>query len=652
MPLFHPSMVVTLNLRFDEALTLAGDQPATPHAQSDVDRANTPTPIDLDSALAGPGTPLIAQPGASSHLTNLVPLKASVELTGLRHAWKFELEFAFRDLPIDFRTIRTIGVEIHLGAVRDDDFANGMVHTDANGVRTSVLRPSDDNLLMPGLVDEWDQTFDEASGTVKMSGRDLRGILLDYPMSAEALNTLDLSKPIDEVVRAILRLHPLAQAYPITVRPDEWKDGVTLPSPGVLGDATRVRAQHHRGARGRPRAAARATSHPRGGANGTSYWDVITHYCNLVGAVPHFAGKTLLLRPARDIFQTRTRQGFDPRFPTPFARGAPRIVTDEGGANLEEIRTRRFVYGRNIKKLHFSRKQAGITPRIVEAVSIDTSSRVRGLGRQIAARWPSTHDGVTQAQVDAASTTAVAPGGQAAMTAVLRVPVAGIASVDRLREIAKDIYEEVMRGELGGSVETSDLASFGFDVQQDNNADPDDLRIFPSDAVELLTDTRSLSAQAPLVSDIVDASRRSFAEQVAEVQTRIPDPNIARVIVATARNQVIGLEPFFRVSNVKYTWDAKSLGIAFDFQNYIVARSGLTQTANEKRSGATAVQQNAQTSGALSPGEQAQQQQSRARIDRNLRAAGVRPPPGLVPPGGAAPAPPSTSLRTTTVPSR
>jgi len=50
------------------------------------------------------------------------------------------------------------------------------------------------------------------------------------------------------------------------------------------------------------------------------------------------------------------------------------------------------------------------------------------------------------------------------------------------------------------------------------------------------------------------------------------------VIVASSRSQIIDLLRTFRVANVVFTWSLGSgVQVAFDFQNYFVARHGITE---------------------------------------------------------------------------
>jgi outer membrane protein len=159
------------------------------------------------------GEPLITRRGDDNitFVQNRIPLKCVVELPGYRQAGTFNMDFAFRDLPLDPRTVRACAVDIHLGAVSAADFGRGMVNTPTDGWRSSVLRTTLDNgsanpdtLVMTGTVDKWSAKHSSGMSTVTIEGRDMRGILLDTPLTNDParsqwiLEDLDLSVPIDQ----------------------------------------------------------------------------------------------------------------------------------------------------------------------------------------------------------------------------------------------------------------------------------------------------------------------------------------------------------------------------------------------------------------------------------------------------------------------
>lgn len=571
MGVYRPSLVVHLKLRFDESLHI---QPE-PELLS-VDDALQTVAVDAPPPLE----PLITRRGAEnvSFIMNRTPLKCEVELPGYRQAGTFNLTVAFRDLPIDPRTIRAAAVEIHLGTVSHQDFADGMRGQRPDGTRASILRtrtagglPNPDTLVMVGLVDEMDVEHGTTS-MVMMRGRDLRGVLLDTPIGtspslADALmGELDTTLDIAGLVAQILYFHPMGEEFTIVTNPAEWPGG-KLPTVGSPEQVPR----HRRGARGQRRGGRPNTA---GGAR-LNFWDLIVRYCFLAGAIPYFRGTQLYIRPARSIYDQARAGG--PMNPTPFTDGEPRAVDAETGEAIDApLRFRRLVYGRGIQDLSFNRKFGGQgLPKTIRAVSVDNSSTERGQQRVLEAIWPP--EPAEEPRARGARRTRVSTGGENAQTDIVNVPVPGITDVGQLLQIARSIYEEVGRGELGGACSSKALASFGGD-----NQDPDLLRLKPGDGIEFMVDTRNLSNRTPLISTLTDHHRNSFAAQVQALKDRLGDENLARVIVATSRGQIQEVQRFFRVTNVKFSWDSKT-GVAttFDFQNFVVARNSVPAPSDD-----------------------------------------------------------------------
>jgi hypothetical protein len=467
-------------------------------------------------------------------------------------------------VPIDPRLIRSVGIEIYLGAIRDSDFGTGMVAVGPDGGRRSIIRTVDDNgfpipdsMILSGLVDTWAADHGDRGSRIRMQGRDLRGMFLDSPIDPKVLGEINLQRPIDDVIISVLEKHPAGGRIIVDSNPDDWPNG-EIPTALGVDDCARVR---------RKASGQNAKSTPPG--KNLNYWDVITHYCTLVGAVPSFLGSkvsgfyTLLIRPARSLFD-QSKKFLDPQFNSPFrsrsGTPAPR------GAGADTFTVRKMVYGQNVQRVSFERKFTGTKSPVIEVVSFDTSSKEKGEAKLIKVQWPAPDK-------KAARVTGVAPSGQSSQTDKIVISRPGCRSKDQLLEIAKNLYEEIGRGELGGSCETKDLASFAGD-----NDDPDLLRLRPGDAVEFIVDTRGLSSKAPLVAELVDHERRSFAEQAQALRQALRgksgavDENLVQILVASARSSIVNLLRTFRTTNVKYRWTTESLNISFDFQNYFIVR--------------------------------------------------------------------------------
>lgn len=549
---WYPSMTVVLFPSFDSALTRlnAANEKVTLFAAGEERRAA---------------------------IVSIVPRTASVELPSPRQAAKFSIEVDWRDLPVDPRTMSACAVEIHLGVVEAAAFAEGMFTTDTATRPPSVLLPVIDNedasnntLVFVGSADSWKVTHNSGGGVVAIEGRDLRGILLDSPLDASTIADIDLRQPIDAVVQAMLATHPIFgpadSAYKIVVSADPaaWKDGI-IPSPAVAGGLTRV----NQGARG-------DKAQPKGSVAGSklNYWDLITQYCFLVGTVPEFHARTLQIRPAYGLFQRRradqgantTGSGLPP---TPFARGAARYA---GG---EALRVRRMVYGTDIADLTLERKLNGRKAQPIEVVGYDVSAKGRGLKKLLRVRYPDDPPVWKFPKKTAAksgsghghSKSKKPPKAKVVKDASERpliIPFPGYADVATLRRAAKAAFEEIMRGELKGAVKTRDLTSFGGSA-----ADADLVRLRPGDAIELRTAKSHLEVAGGAVGTFAEWQSSSFEAAVAEVAARVNSVPLAKVIVSTARRDLL-VTPFFYINAVKFDWEAGTgLGVAFDFTNYL-----------------------------------------------------------------------------------
>lgn len=563
--IWHPSLVVNFKIHFDEKLVVL--------------TSPMPKPLSLDETVnqrvllqAHADTePLILQKGidSASFIYNRIPKRASVELPGYRQAGQFSLDIDFEDLPIDPRAVRNAAVEIHLGAVSPDDFGRGVTQHDSHGQRSSIIKTrnadgsvNQDTMLMVGVIDDWSVDTSSNGSVVSMKGRDLRGLLIDAPVSLAVENIedffadIDTSETIDQCVSDILYTHPAFRLINVVCDANEWPGG-EIPAPWTKSTT----ARHRHGATGK-KAVPRST--PQGELGKTTFWDLIIRLCYFVGAIPYFRGTDLVIRPTRSIFDQANAGSL--LNPTPFKSersslfGAqPRRKDAQSGAAIDPpLRFRRMAYGRDMEALSFDRKFAGYErPKMVRVVCVDGSSKVRGRGKLLTATYPPME-----------LATKLSPGGKVAESEFLNIPVTGLTDVAQLATIAEGVYEEIGRGELGGSCSTPNLASFGGD-----NADPDLLRLKPGDGVEFVNDISELRAVNPLVSTVTDHYRAPFADEVRQITKRLGDENLARVIVATSRGAIQQVQRFFRTSTVKYAWSEKGIKIDFDFQNYIVVRN-------------------------------------------------------------------------------
>lgn len=461
--------------------------------------------------------------------------------------------------------VAAIGVHVHAGTISDADWRRGMVgQRRPDGTLYSQLqtrgadeRPNPETLVVTGSADKISTSFDNGTATISLEGRDHRGLLLDAPLTPADMRDVDVTRPLDVVIRQIINKHTLLSPL-VRVIPDPGDWSGELPSPAGLDIVQRSQ----RGARpGQSRV--RAT--PAGGGNQTSFWDTITHYCFVCGAIAYFVGDDIHIRRVRDIYETADLAGSDARHPTTFRGGRKRVVDGE------EFGVTRLVLGHNLLTYDKSRTLTGNRAKKVECVALNTSSNATGTSRVLRATWP--------ADSQNRQPTAQSPRGQGNQNDVIRIPVHGVVSVERLTEIARSLYEEVSRGETSGSFKTKQLASFG-----GNEEDTDLIRLRPGMGVEMLVDRRAVSSRSPMVSELLRMANRSFDEQVQFVMRRVPDENLARVIVATARGEVSPLQRFFYITNVSHTWNNGTVQFDVEYTNYLDATREVDRSADEAAS--------------------------------------------------------------------
>jgi hypothetical protein len=400
-------------------------------------------------------------------------------------------------------------------------------------------------------------------------------MLLDTNVSPGILKRISLKQPIDVVVRNLVnRFHPQGKGIQVATQASEWPNGV-VPSPHVVGDQTRPQFDADPAEASRTQAGQNGETVPttHGNPDTISYWDMITQWCLLVGGVPYFVGPQLRIRPARSLFDQRTvdQNPFDPNFPYPFGGNQPH-KREVGHPLVAKPETpfgyRRMVFGKDIQNLKFERKLGGVVVPAIKVVSYDGDNPVKGPdNRLLKAVYPPETD-------TAKRTSKVGSSGKGAKTDEIYFPVYGIKSQTTLEKIAKDLHAEIGRQELGGSVTTKNLSSFG-----GNNQDPDLLRLRPGDPIEFRTVDSGLQTFPPFEHDLLDHTSKSEAAEIEAVAKRLGDKALATAIVQSARGSNQQLTRTFRTTTVKFDWSADAgLGIAFDFQNFVEMRYSGTET--------------------------------------------------------------------------
>ena len=529
--------------------------------------------------------PLVLVPGEITQVMSVVPKKCNVEMNGHRQAAKYDIVVDWKSLPLDPRVVKSITAEVHMGLVKPMDFARGQAThsrynpTNAPGAirdpRRSVLNtrrpdgsPRTDTLVIRGIVDEWKTDYSNDSYEIHLQGRDLSGILMDSPLSGAdpirlereqrrrapaqqrvrpADNTpaararrrrltifdvIDTRQKIGDLVRQILRVHSRMDDLRVVTNPAEWPNGTT-PSP-TQGSRLQRRASGSGGS----------------GASNMTFWDLITRYCTLVGAVCKVVGTHLEIRPSNALF---------------------------GAESLARIQDEsiKVVYGRDVNKMDITRKYAGNSkPKIIRCVSTDPSA-ARGAGSTIEAVWPPRNR--REATREMAKNFDVSGG--SVDGEVINVPIAGIRDVNVLLSMAQGIYEEIGRNEIEAHVETGRLTT-------STGALGDIMRLRPGKSVELLVDTRRFQSGNLLTTTLSETAGLTLQAAARQLEQYVGSLDLARVMVASHRGVIMEQLRYFFCSKVKLSWsNDKGVGVDFDLHNYWWPRHDAEKATGSARMG-------------------------------------------------------------------
>jgi hypothetical protein len=319
-----------------------------------------------------------------------------------------------------------------------------------------------------------------------------------------------------------------------------------------------------------------------GDTSSISYWDLITQWCFFCGAVPYFVGSQLRIRPSKSLYDQRHYDTlpFDPAFPYPFGGnqphkreiGPPLVKTPELPYGY-----RRLVFGKDILHLKFERKLGGVVVPPIHLASYNGEAPAKKAGlkttRLIESWFPKDADpNLPQNQTGQLNPknrpNKVGSSGKGGSSEPIYLTVPNIGNQLQLDAIAEALYHEIGRQEIGGSVSTKNLASFG-----GSNQDPDLLSLRPGDPIELKSVDSGMESYPPFRHELLDHTQRSAAEEIAELTKRLGSEALATSIVNSSRGTNGQLTRTFRVSTVKFDWNVDSgIGIDFDFQNFVEVR--------------------------------------------------------------------------------
>lgn len=485
--IYYPVCAVALQVRLEE---FAGELPAEAQAVLGgaagrfrwiPDGARFEQPAEQDGASVA----------ASKRLTFevvCIPQRLTVKRNSYRQADECSLTIPWDVMPLDIRAIRSIGVVAYMGTLPADEWADRMYAgvAPSAAVRekreatacydvSDIMRP--EFIRFCGFADEPAEEHTEGGDVLTLSARDWTGVLLDTPVPSSVYRDkgIDWNGPIEDVVVQVLGTLPAMSQVPVHLV-------------GVEPGTTRtVRGQAHKAGKNPKRHGGGGGSGGKPGAHrapkmaGENYWDLLTDITVENGFVLYAdawaapagqpPGRFVIRRPV-DIYEPPARlprwefQAGRPGKTTIQPVEEPSFGTRKRPApwdKTQKLEVPTMVYGWNLESLSFKRRLGRVK---VPSVKLVCNEGKKALEYQ----YP-----------EGTRASAVSPNGLWANEEVRVIPISGASSIEDLKAIAPQTFEEIGRGEMTMDLATQDLASLGGD-----NNDPDLLDLRPGTPLEVL----------------------------------------------------------------------------------------------------------------------------------------------------------------------
>lgn len=491
-------------------------------------------------------------------LFTALPISCAIERTSIRDADTAEVTFDYRDLPIDPRVVRSGLVSITLGSVTADEYQRGVINREertSDGMLVSIVERSQGAELkfsgnasrFVGFIDEWHIEMGEDGDKVVLTMRDISALLIDEPMRSGI--TIDMLKPLDEGVRDFINTFPSIRGMTVFFgTPEQFNEAayelIAAKAP-IPRDSIPEVALSRKGKK--------AKSQKKGDVE-DNVWDHIVTTCAKLGFIPFVRGFVLFIVEPRNLFDQASK-------------------------------SRKMVFGRNIKTLEFDRKMSGVTTQTIEVRSPDPD-----IGRTRWARYPVLDDepscGILgdpdSPQPTISRPQKVSPSGKPDEQ-VLVMCIARVNDLEVLKRIAENTFQEICRQEIEGSFETDDLESFK-ESEADGRLFPEEdlLDMYPGDTVTVLYAPPDTTAQGDSYQVTEKDNKRatSSAQELAAMSfARRADYLRGLGMAASTAERIAAVTeglPFansFRVGTVTISFDVDDgLSVACSFYNFIATR--------------------------------------------------------------------------------
>ncbi len=501
-------------------------------------------PGDDPNSVGSPQQQQASSDGFTHVIDGVIPINANHKQNGIRTAETLTLSIQFGDMPIDPRVIRSCAVQYFAGTISAEEYQrgmNGQVREPANGTNLALPlnvipdnyvdssgRPRT-NLRFEGWVDDWSDEFPDGDlPIINLECSDNTRLLIDQ--DAPPKLTIGTDQPIDLAIANYLANFPQFRGLSVVYQPTVSRDKIPVLKQVLKATAFQPKL---------------GPAPAGGGTSKLKVWDYITDVAGSIGHVVRFQGTQCIIQLPRTLYDARLPARSDDPF-------TGRVLPD--GTTLSR---RLYVYGNNVAELKFKRKYAQFSPTCIEVRSYSISKKTT-----LVARFPEKNDRVKRLN----------PGDSADQKwTVLRIR--GIEDLPTLRKVAQSAYEQIGRRELGASLRTKALGSFG-----GGNLDPDALDVKPGDALEVIFGSAD-SGNNNTALDVDQQMKSRAAEFLQELGF---SADFATAYQTAVNN--IGLPFTFRVRTVEVEWDGESdaMTLNFDLINYVEIRADKQLPAGEE----------------------------------------------------------------------
>jgi hypothetical protein len=470
-------------------------------------------------------------------LEGIIPLRATLNLNGIRTASTLSLTLAFADLPIEPRMIRGAEVRFYLGTTTADDFASGIEgQTAATGTNPNNKFPLNlipltykdgmgrqrTNLRFVGWVDDWQVNWLDGQATVELKCRDSSSLLIDTEAPQYVGLRPDL--PINKAIAEYLAIFPQFAGTTVQYLPKH------TPIPSYNSASAK---SSYRPIFGPPSI--------MGGK--MSVLDYITDIVAHLGLIARFDAitSTIIVQPSRSLYGENFRYREDDPY-----RGR---ITSVGKRFLPY---RMFIFGRNVAEMTIKRNFTVAAPTTIELVSYSTRTK-----RRLAVRYPADPKDRLERGL---------PGTILPDEKIQVFNYDGIENKDTLYAVAQNIYEQLGRNEIELSLKTRDLASYG-----GWRLDPDLLDCKAGDTImfEVTSDTET--GELNVVSAIENVLKSPESAETYLRTLGYTDDKFIKAFAIARENSLT--QPFFRVRHIDFDWTIENgIDISVTAVNYIEVR--------------------------------------------------------------------------------